>query len=128
VLSELGFGVQQPQPSGTPAEYAAVRHALRVWKVTTVVIATDTSAPLLQQGHDPTYATAFMTGALGRLPRVEAGAWVWNDVDAQLKLHPALHTRGALTRCVAQAEGPSGRIVATPKVAVCVGLVGLQRS
>jgi hypothetical protein len=90
-----------------------------VWQVNTVVIATDTAAPALQQGHDPTYAAAFFTGALGQPPRIEAGAWVWNDV--QLRLHQALQTpSGTLARCVTQAEGSSGRVVATLAAPQCV--------
>ncbi len=108
-----------PQPSGTPAQFAAVRHALAAWGVTTVVIATDPAAPPLQQGRDPTYAAAFMTAALGRPPTVQAGAWVWNHV--QLGLHPAARIgAGALATCVRAAEGPSGRVVAGQKVADCV--------
>ena len=85
VLGTLAFSLDTPQPTGTPTQYAAVRQALRVWEVTTVVIATNPGAPQLQQGHDPTYAAAFMTAALGRLPTIESGAWVWNDVG----VHPA---------------------------------------
>jgi hypothetical protein len=123
VLSALAFGVGVPQPVGTKAEYAAVRHALVVWQVTTVVISTNPTAPLLQQGHDPAYAAAFMTGALGRLPTLEAGAWVWNDVS----LHrAALHLpAGTLPRCVHVAEGRSGRVVASLRVVDCVALAAL---
>ena len=38
----------------------------------------------MQQGSDPVYAAAFMTAALGRLPTLQAGAWVWNGVQAGL--------------------------------------------
>ncbi len=124
-LSRLAFGVDLPPPSGTHAQYAAVRHALRVWEVTTVVIATNPGAPQLQQGHDPTYAAAFMTAALGRLPRLQAGAWVWNHVQAGLRQAP-LHLKGAtLDSCVRQAEGRSGRVVANLRAPTCVGLHGL---
>jgi hypothetical protein len=130
-LTYLAFGITVPQPSGTAANYAAVRHALALWQVNTVVIAPDRAAPLLQQGHDPEYAAAFMTGALGRLPTIEAGAWVWNNVSlaqhAALKIKPSV-----LPRCVAVAEKrPQGhRFVpgspATMKVADCVGLAALS--
>ncbi len=53
VLSALAFGVGVPPPAGTRAELAAVRHALAVWRVTTVVIATNPAAPALQQGTTP---------------------------------------------------------------------------
>jgi len=119
VLSSMAFGVGSSQPAGTPAQYAAVRHALAVWGVNTVVIATNPAAPALQQGRDPTYAAAFMTAALGQPPTVQAGAWVWDHV--QLGLHAPLQLKaGALASCVRAAEGPSGRIVAGMRVADCV--------
>jgi hypothetical protein len=118
-LAYLGFGVGIPLPTGTPAELATVRHALLVWQVTTVVVATSPTAPLLQQGHDPTYAAAFMTAVLGRLPVTQAGAWVWYGVGP--RLHPALPMpQGALQRCVNLAEGPSGRVVANERAPRCV--------
>ena len=124
VLTNLGFGIGVPLPTGTAAEYAAVRHALKVWQVTTVVVATNAEAPPLQQGHDPTYAAAFMTGALGRLPTVQAGAWVWNGVrtDTRLPLHLG---RDTIVNCVARAEGRGGRVVANLEAPKCVGLHGL---
>jgi hypothetical protein len=127
ILSNLAFGVGVPLPTGTSNEYAAVRHALKVWRVTTVVVATNPVAPPLQQGHDPTYAAAFMTGALGRLPTVQAGAWVWNDVQADARL-PLHLTRDTIAACVARAEGPRGRVVANLKAPACVGLHGLATS
>jgi hypothetical protein len=119
VLSALDFGLGLPVPRGTPAELAAVRHALAIWRVTTVVIATDPEVPPQQRGRDPTYAAAFMTAVLGRLPVTQAGAWVWYGVGPQLD--PALHVpQGALQRCVNLAEGPSGRIVASERAPRCV--------
>jgi dolichyl-phosphate beta-glucosyltransferase len=124
ILSTLGFGVDIAPSAGTPAELAAVRHALEVWQVTTVVIATNPGAGPLQQGRDPTYAAAFMTSALGRLPTVQAGAWVWDDV--QVGAHAALPVRkGILDVCVAQAEGPSGRVVVDLRAPDCVALRSL---
>jgi dolichyl-phosphate beta-glucosyltransferase len=124
VLTDLGFGVDIPPSAGTPAQLAAVRHALEVWQVTTVVIATNPGAGPLQQGRDPTYAAAFMTSALGRLPTVQAGAWVWDDV--QVAAHAALPVRkGILDLCVAQAEGRSGRVVADLRAPQCVALHSL---
>ncbi len=124
VLSNLGFGFGLPPPTGTTTEFAAVRHALKVWGVTTVVVADNPTAPALQQGRDPTYAAAFMTGALGRLPSVQAGAWVWDDVQGDVR--PALHlARDTLAACVARAEGPHNRVVVDLKAPACVGLHGL---
>jgi hypothetical protein len=130
-LSYLAFGVRVPQPTGTQANFAAVRHALAVWQVNTVVIAPDAAAPLLQQGHDPEYAAAFMTAALGKLPTIEAGAWVWNNVSTAHG--SALHVPpSALPLCVSIAEQrPHHQTFvagspATMKVAECVGLAALS--
>jgi hypothetical protein len=119
LLSRLGFGVGVPEPAGTPAQYAAVRHALDVWEVTNVVIATDPAAPRVEQGHDPVYAAAFMTAALGRPPTVEAGAWVWNDVQRG-STSPLELRAGTLATCTGKAEGSSGVFRATLQVVACV--------
>jgi hypothetical protein len=127
ILTNLAFGIGVPQPTGTPRQFAAVRHALEVWHVTDVVIATNPGAPPLQQGRDPTYAAAFMTGALGRLPTLQAGAWVWNDVQADTR-RPLHLARDTIASCVARAEGRSGRVVAGLRAPSCVGLHGLAAS
>jgi hypothetical protein len=119
VLSALGFGVGKRVPTGTKAELAAVRHALAVWRVTTVVIAPDPEEPPQQRGSDPVYGAAFMTAALGHLPVLQAGAWVWYGVTPNLG--PALPVpTGTLQHCVGLAEGPSGRIVASERAPRCV--------
>jgi hypothetical protein len=88
--------------------------------VTTVVIATDPALPNTQLGRDTLYAAAFMTAALGRLPTLQAGAWVWDDV--QLRLHRPVHL-GAQTLfdCVRPVEGNTERqVAATLRVPACV--------
>ena len=80
VLNVLSLGFSLTEPDPTPANLAAVRGALRIWKVNTVVIAPEPSGLAIQQGHDPSYAAAYMTAVLGRLPVIQAGAWVWDDV------------------------------------------------
>jgi dolichyl-phosphate beta-glucosyltransferase len=120
VLSTLSLPQLAPPPAGTPGQLAAVRHALSIWEVNTVVVATDPALPSTQLGRDTLYAAAFMTAALGRLPTIQAGAWVWDDV--QLRLHPPLHP-GAQTLfdCVRSVEGDSERQVApTLRVPACV--------
>lgn len=122
-LVDLTFGITIPQPTGTPAQLAAVRHALAVWGITTVVVAPQPSDRVLTQGHDPTYAAGFMTAVLGRLPTIEAGAWVWNNVlvgdgpvtPSALRLGP-----GALANCVTRDERRVGPTTATLDVAHCV--------
>jgi hypothetical protein len=126
VLTDLTLNFGRPSPTGTPAQYAAVRRALRVWQVDTVVVSTDPAAPFLQQGQDPVYAAAFMTAALGRLPRIEAGAWVWDGVqaDASPPLRTGSETLGA---CARAAEGGSRRPEVTMKAPACVGLQALAQ-
>ena len=119
VLSLLGFGVGKPLPTGSPVQYAAVRHALAVWRVTTVVIALNPTDAPHQQGRDPTYAAAFMTAALGRLPRLQAGAWVWDDVELGLGA-PLRLKAGTLGSCGSPAHGGSSPVVATMRVPKCV--------
>lgn len=82
ILSHLAFSVTVPQPVPSHKMLAAVRHALRVWGTTTVVVSPERRrVPQLLQGHNPVYAAAFMTAALGRPPTLEAGSWVWNGVS-----------------------------------------------
>jgi hypothetical protein len=119
VLSDLGLGGPAASPSGTPAQLAAVRHAMAVWQVNTVVIAPDRALSTREVGRDPVYAAAFMTAALGRQPTLEAGAWVWNDV--QLQRSAALDLKaGTLTTCAAAAEGKAGLFRATVQLPECV--------
>ena len=120
VLSALSFPQVAPPPVGSRKELDAVRHALSVWQVNTVVIATDRALPTTQLGRDTVYMAAFMTAALGQLPTIQAGAWVWDDV--QLRVHHPLHV-GATTLfdCVHPVEGVAGRQVApTLRVPACV--------
>jgi hypothetical protein len=120
VLTRLAFGIGQSPPTGTPAQLAAVRHAIAEWRVDTVVIAPQPGAPFLLEGRDPTYAAALMTAALGRLPRIQAGAWVWNDVTGA---DPAATSPLAPTRladCVARDEQVRLATDATLGVARCV--------
>jgi dolichyl-phosphate beta-glucosyltransferase len=121
-LEDLAFGITIPQPTGTRAESAAVRRAISVWKVNTVVIAPEKGTGLTLQGHDPTYAAAFMTAVLGRLPRIQAGAWVWDNVSVDragdpppLRVAPTL-----IARCVKADEKVVAAQVATLRVARCM--------
>ena len=61
---------------------AAVRDALRLWKVTTVVVPDQPGLPAYEQGRSGAYASGFFTAVLGTLPTYVDSAWVWNDVGA----------------------------------------------
>jgi hypothetical protein len=126
VLTKLTLNYGQPSPTGTPSQYAAVRRALRVWQVDSVVVSTDPAAPFLQQGQDPVYAAAFMTAALGRLPRLEAGAWVWDNVQADTTA-PLRTGPDTLNACTQTAEGRAQRVAVTLEAPRCVGLQALVR-
>ncbi len=119
VLADLGSPLAVPLPAGTPAQFAAVRHALAVWRVNTVVIAPNPGAPRVEEGTDPVYAAAFMTAALGAPPRLQAGAWVWAHV--QLRLHRPLQVpAGAVTACAFKVEGRSGHVSVSLRAPDCV--------
>ncbi len=111
LIASLGFGFTAA-PSGTPAQLAAVRQALRGWRVTMVVIPEQADRPVLLRGRSPAYAAAFMTAALGTAPVLQSGAWVWPDVDLS---RPALRVPAeSLLACAAKPPA---------KVAGCVGTV-----
>ena len=96
VLNVLSLGFSLTEPAPTPANLAAVRGALRIWRVNTVVIAPEPLGLADQQGHDPSYAAAYMTAVLGRLPVVQAGAWVWDDVHIGARSSTATGTHRRL--------------------------------
>jgi hypothetical protein len=121
VLGYLAFGVLIPQPLPTPKNAAAVRQALSLWKVNTVVIDPQVGVPLLLRGHDPTYAAAFMTATLGRLPVIEAGAWVWNNVSTSAGSPRALKISSEqFDLCVLGTEASHTPRTATLGVARCI--------
>ena len=101
-----------------------MRHALAVWEVNTVVIAHRTRPRRRSsRGRDPAYAAAFMTAALGRLPTLQAGAWVWEHVGAGLARQAAYRVQGdALDQCAGLAPGQPDHPVATLRVSDCVSL------
>jgi len=87
-LSALAAG---PLPAGTTRQLAEVQGAVRRWHVDEVVVTR-------QGGRDPAYAAALFTAALGRLPSLSHGAWVW-PVARGAAPRPAAAAR-ALRACV----------------------------
>lgn len=73
--------VLSPQPPATPSNVNAVRQALAGWGVTVVVVP-DPSAlfPRYDRTASTTWALGAFTLAIGRPPRYQDDAWVWNDV------------------------------------------------
>ena len=107
----------------TASDVSEVRHALRDWKVTMVVIPDQPDLPAYDQISSVTFAAALITAATGELPASQSGAWVWTGVD---RARPSVHagtarlssctsgaaTSGALavrqtTSCVLATSGPT---------------------
>lgn len=104
-----------PEPIGTPAQIAAVLHALRTWRVERVVIA--------GRSRDPVYAAGFFTMVLGVAPDEEAGAQVWSMRDGVPAATPASGASLLQCREGADAVPPAGRAA---EMAHCV-LAGAGR-
>jgi hypothetical protein len=86
-------------PTGTPAQLATVRRALRAWRVDQVVIA--------GASRDPVYASGFFTMALGVAPAYVRGAWVWRLPPGGPSTSPLAGV--SLPSCRALAAAPSTR-------------------
>ena len=69
-----------PPPMPSAANLDAIRRALAGWGVTTVVIPDQPALPTYDRGRSVPYAVGLFTAVLGRPPRSQADAWVWNDV------------------------------------------------
>ena len=87
------------EPTGTPAQVARVRRALREWHVGRVVIA--------GPSRDPVYASGFFTKVLGVAPSFGHGAWVWIVQPGGPSAAPALGPN--LSACRAAAATPNLR-------------------
>lgn len=99
-LDALSQEATVPLPSATSGTVRRVRRSLQRWGVQVVVV------PMANEGRDPAYAAGFFTAVLGRLPRVQAHAWVWYGLGT----HPSVSiSRPALFSCVSL-EGARGRI------------------
>ena len=95
-----------PAPVPTPANLAAVRSALRQWRVTTIVVPDEPAAPSYEQGRGGAYGAAFFTAVLGTLPSYVDRAWVWSDVaDAP---RPAPVSADRFGRCTAVPRSAAG--------------------
>ena len=99
-----------PAPVPTPAAVAAVRSALRQWRVTTVVVPDQPGLPVYEQGRGGTYGSAFFTAVLGVLPVHVDRAWVWDDVATAAPAAPV--PSAAFGRCLA--VPPSAGPLAVP--------------
>ena len=98
ILTDLTI-VGAALPTGTSAQVATVRRALRAWEVGQVVIA--------GASRDPVYASGFFTEVLGTLPDYVRGAWVWTLQPGGPTAAPA--TGASLPLCRVAAGAPTER-------------------
>lgn len=116
VLGDLSTA--DPSPSATvvsPVEVAAVRKALRGWRVTTVVLPDTTGLQSYDQVYQIRSIVVLITAATGRLPIRQADAWVWEGAD---KLASASIPSAALATC---GSGPvAGTVTSIYRTAECV--------
>lgn len=119
VLFGASFALGEP-PGPTEANLKAVRQALSLWQVTTVVVPDQPGLPSYDQGRSPAYATGLFTAALGTRPRYVDSAWVWSSLNLARPPHPMTDSRfegcttgaraadashGAVAECVLAAQG-----------------------
>jgi hypothetical protein len=79
VLSAASVPVGPP-PTPSEVNLEAVRHAMRDFGVTMVVVPDGQGLPAFQIGRGSGYGVAFYTAVLGSAPRSQDGAWVWTNV------------------------------------------------
>jgi hypothetical protein len=78
-------GIFGAVPRATSAKLAAVRRALAGWGATTVVVPDQEGLPRYQQGQATSFAVGLFTAALGTRPGYVDDAWVWTDVQADVR-------------------------------------------
>jgi hypothetical protein len=101
-------------PLPTAADLRAIRAAMTGWGVTMVVVPDQPAMPTYDRGRDVAYAVALLTAALGRVPTVQARAWVWTNVGNAGP--PIPMSAPAFAAC----KGGSGRVASPLAVANCV--------
>jgi hypothetical protein len=88
-----------PRHSLTWSDARAVRRALDGWGATMVVIPDQPALPGYERIRSVTDAAALVTAATGRLPRLQAGAWVWTGIDRGART--PVPATGRVSRCTA---------------------------
>ncbi len=77
VIDAIGVYVGQSLPPASLQNIRAVRAALHVWNVDKIVIPSWIGGLTQSIMVRPSYVAGFYTATLGRLPKVQDGAWVW---------------------------------------------------
>ena len=111
-----------PAPDPTPANLAAVRQALALWRVTTMVVPDQPELPVYEQGRSTAYAVGFLTAVLGVAPVRDRAAWVWGSVasaPAPVPVAPA-----EFARCTAGPAASAAGVRAVPGCVLAAGGAG----
>jgi hypothetical protein len=95
VLQSLAGRGLRSLPSNPSETLRDVRTSLEGWGVQVVVV------PITSSRHGLSYAAAFFTAVLGRLPRVQGRAWVWYGTGADPPLSINLT---AMNNCVQESS------------------------
>ncbi len=111
-----------PPPQPTPANLAAIREALALWRVTTVVVPDQPGLPVYEQGRGAAYAAGLFTAALGVAPSRDHGAWVWGTVRSAPAPVPV--SSGRFARCTADG-GSIASHLAVPACVLAAGVPGV---
>jgi hypothetical protein len=104
-----------PAPEPTPANVTAVRQALALWQVSTMVVPDRPGLPVYEQGRSIPYALGFLTAVLGAAPTHAHSAWVWNSVRTAPAPVPVVG--GAFARCT---SGPAASATGGRSVPRCI--------
>lgn len=110
VLFDASFSLAPPA-TPTPANLAAIRSALTVWGVTTIVVPDQPELPVYVLGRGPAYAVGLFTAAMGRPPTYSHSAWVWSGVSVRGPAVPLTDARFAACTSGAAAVAPSPQAV-----------------
>jgi len=112
-----------PAPAATPANLAAVRHALALWRVTTMVVPDQPDLPVYQQGRGAAFAVGYLTAVLGESPTYDHSAWVWGSVATAPVPVPV--SGPAFAHCT---TGPPATAVDRQAVPACILGTGTARA
>jgi hypothetical protein len=99
-------------PGPTGPNLTAIRNALDIWGVTTIVVPDQEDLPLYEQGRSTAYAVGLLTAAMGRRPTFSHDAWTWSSVAA--KGAPVPMTKAAFGRCTTGIRASGSQPQAVP--------------
>jgi hypothetical protein len=104
-----------PPPAPSRFNLTAIREALDLWGVTTIVIPDEPDLPLYAQGRSAAYAVGLLTAAMGRPPAYDHSAWVWSAVAVKGPAYSVTQT--GFNACV---TGTASRVSSRLAVPSCI--------